>query len=78
MKRAGWGISLLAEDKLEWGVPGLVAWHCSGCDGDLGSVSERLPSLSLGSGGSTFSRFAFDGSPCIAREKAIGSAMAGT
>jgi len=78
MNRAGWGLSLLAEYKLDWGVPGLVAWYYSGDDGDLGNGSERLPYVSLGNGDNKFSRFAFDGNPYIAREGVIGNSMAGT
>jgi len=78
MNRAGWGVSLLAEYKLDWGVPGLVAWYYSGDDDDLGNGSERLPYVSLGNGDNKFSRFAFDGNPYIAREGAIGNSMAGT
>jgi hypothetical protein len=78
MNRAGWGISLLAEYKLDWGVPGLVAWYYSGDDDDLGNGSERLPYVSLGNGDNKFSRFAFDGNPYIAREGVIGNSMAGT
>jgi hypothetical protein len=78
MNRAGWGISLLAEYKMDWGVPGLVAWYYSGDDGDLGNGSERLPYVSLGNGDNGFSSFAFDGNKYIAREGLIGSSMAGT
>ncbi len=78
MNRAGWGISLLAEYKMDWGVPGLVAWYYSGDDSDLGNGSERLPYVSLGNGDNKFSRFAFDGNPYIAREGVIGNSMAGT
>ncbi len=78
MNRAGWGASLLFEYKLDWGVPGLYGWYYSGDNGDLGDGSERLPYVSLGNGDNKFSRFAFDGNPYIAREKAIGNSMAGT
>lgn len=78
MNRAGWGVSLLAEYKLDWGVPGLVAWYYSGDNADIGNGSERLPYVSLGNGDNKFSRFAFDGNPYIAREGVIGNSMAGT
>ena len=78
MNRAGWGVSLLAEYKMDWGIPGLVAWYYSGDDGDLGNGSERLPYVSLGNGDNGFSSFAFDGNKYIAREGIIGSSMAGT
>ena len=78
MNRAGWGASLLFEYKMDWGIPGLYGWYYSGDNGDLGDGSERLPYLSLGNGDNGFSRYAFDGNPYIAREKAIGSSMAGT
>ncbi len=78
LNRAGWGVSLLAEYKLDWGVPGLVGWYYSGDDDDLGNGSERLPYVSLGNGDNKFSRFAFDGNPYIAREGVIGNSMAGT
>ena len=77
MNRAGWGASLLFEYKMDWGIPGLYGWYYSGDNGDLGDGSERLPYLSLGNGDNGFSRYAFDGNPYIAREKAIGSSMAG-
>ena len=78
LNRAGWMAALLLEYKLDWGIPGLVAWYSSGDNSNLGDGSERMPNLSLGNGDNDFSYYAFDGHPYIAREGAIGNSMSGT
>ena len=78
LNRAGWMATLLVEYKLDWGIPGLVAWYASGDNSNLGDGSERMPYLSLGNGDNQFSNFAFDGHPYIAREGALGASMTGT
>ncbi len=78
MNRAGWLAALLLEYKLDWGIPGLVAWYASGDDDDLGNGSERMPYLSVNNGDNRFSNYAFDGHPYIGREGRLGSTMAGT
>ena len=78
LNRAGWMAALLLEYKMDWGIPGLVAWYASGDNSNLGDGSERMPYLSLGNGDNDFSYFAFDGHPYIAREGVLGSSMAGT
>lgn len=78
LNRAGWMATLLVEYKLDWGVPGLVAWYASGDNSNLGDGSERMPYLSLGNGDNDFSYYAFDGHPYIAREGAMGPSMTGT
>lgn len=78
LNRAGWMAALLLEYKLDWGIPGLVAWYASGDNSNLGDGSERMPYLSLGNGDNDFSYYAFDGHPYIAREGAIGNSMSGT
>ncbi len=78
LNRAGWMAALLLEYKMDWGIPGLVAWYSSGDNSDLGDGSERMPYLSTGNGDNDFSYYAFDGNPYISREGAIGTSMAGT
>lgn len=78
LSRDGWMVALLLEYKLDWGIPGLVAWYASGDNSNLGDGSERMPYLSLNNGDNDFSMYAFDGHPYIAREGAIGNSMAGT
>ena len=78
MNRAGWMVALLLEYKMDWGIPGLVAWYASGDNSNLGDGSERMPTLSLGNGDNDFSYYAFDGHPYIAREGVLGASMTGT
>ncbi len=78
MNRAGWLAALLVEYKMDFGIPGLVAWYASGDDDDLGNGSERMPYISVSNGDNSFSNFAFDGGQYISREGTIGSTMAGT
>lgn len=78
LNRAGWMVALLLEYKLDWGIPGLVAWYASGDNSNLGDGSERMPYLSLGNGDNDFSYYAYDGHPGIAREGVLGSSMTGT
>ncbi len=44
--RAGWLIKALAEYKMDWGTPGILAWYASGDDDDAKNGSERMPSIS--------------------------------
>lgn len=78
LNRAGWMGALLIEYKLDWSIPGLLAWYASGDDDNLGNGSERLPMLDTGGNNNAFSRFAFDGDTHIAREGTVGTGMDGT
>ena len=75
--RSGWILSGLFEYKMEWGIPGIVAWYASGDDRNPSNGSERLPGLGTNNTNG-FSNFAFDGDPYIARDTVIGDSMAGT
>ena len=77
MNRSGWILSALFEYKMDWGIPGIVAWYGSGDDGNPSNGSERMPSLGANNANG-FSNFAFDGDPYIARDSVIGHSMAGT
>lgn len=44
--RQGWLIKGLAEYKMDWGTPGILAWYASGDDGNVKNGSERMPSIS--------------------------------
>jgi hypothetical protein len=61
LNRSGWWINLLAEYKLDWGVPGLIAWWGSGDDGDIKNGSERLPIFNIGNSNLMLSTFGFNG-----------------
>ena len=75
--RSGWILSALFEYKMDWAIPGIVAWYASGDDGNPSNGSERLPALGTNNTNG-FSNFAFDGDPYIARDTVIGDSMAGT
>lgn len=45
-ERKGWLIKGLAEYKMDWGTPGILAWYASGDDGNVKNGSERMPALS--------------------------------
>ena len=75
--RSGWILSALFEYKMDWGIPGIVAWYASGDDGNPSNGSERLPALGANNTNG-FSNFAFDGDKYIARDAVIGNSMAGT
>lgn len=77
MNRQGWFATLLAEYKLDWGIPGIYGWYSSGDDDDPSNGSERLPTLD-GNNTNKYSNFAFDGDPYIARDSVVGHDMAGT
>ena len=77
LNRQGWFATLLAEYKLDWGIPGLYGWYSSGDDANPANGSERMPSLD-GNNTNKYSNFAFDGDPYIARDAVIGDGMAGT
>ena len=77
MNREGWLASLLLEYKLDWGTPGLYGWYSTGDDSNPRNGSERMPTV-YANGNNDFSNFAFNGTPYIAREKALGSTMVGT
>ena len=59
--RSGWFINLLAEYKLDWGVPGLYGWWGSGDDGSIKNGSERLPIFSINNSNLMLSTFGFNG-----------------
>ncbi len=42
-QRSGFVIKALAEYKMDWGTPSIMAWYGSGDDGDLRNGSERMP-----------------------------------
>ena len=44
-ERQGWVAKALVEYKLDWGVPGIMAWYGSGDDGNVKNGSERMPSI---------------------------------
>ncbi|MBQ3059309.1 MAG: outer membrane homotrimeric porin [Desulfovibrio sp.] len=77
LNRSGWILSGLFEYKMDWGIPGIVAWYASGDNGNPADGSERLPSFGANNT-NQFSNFAFDGDPYIARDAVIGHNMAGT
>lgn len=77
LARAGWYASLLAEYKLDWGIPGIYAWYSSGDDGDFKNGSERMPTLRA-NGQNGFSSFAGTGNPYIARGGLLGLDLIGT
>ena len=62
LNRSGWYINLLAEYKLDWGVPGLYFWWASGDDSNPKNGSERLPMLAQNTGDYPLSNFGFSGS----------------
>ncbi len=76
--RAGFYVSVLAEYKLDWGVPGIYAWYSSGDDDDLDNGSERMPTISGSNGRNQFSSFASNGSRYLDREDVIGEFLVGT
>ena len=75
--RHGWFASLLAEYKLDWGIPGIYGWYSSGDDGNPANGSERMPVIHA-NGNNGFSNFAFNGNPYIARESTLSKSMIGT
>ena len=75
--RAGWILSGLFEYKMDWGIPGIVAWYASGDDGNPANGSERLPAVGTNNTNG-FSNIAFDGDPYNSRDAVIGNSMAGT
>ena len=50
LTRQGWLLSGIAEYKLDYVTPGLIAWYGSGDNSDTMDGSERLPTLSPGWG----------------------------
>lgn len=44
--RQGWLMKGLIEYKMDWGVPGILAWYASGDDSNPRNGSERIPSIS--------------------------------
>ena len=77
LNRSGWLASVLFEYKMDWAIPGIVAWYGSGDDSNPANGSERLPTFG-GNNTNSFSNFAFDGDPYIARDAVLGNSMAGT
>ena len=53
LTRQGWLLSGIAEYKLDYVTPGLIAWYGSGDNSDTMDGSERLPTLSPGWGATT-------------------------
>ncbi len=42
-QRSGFVVKALAEYKMDWGTPSIMAWYGSGDGGDLKNGSERMP-----------------------------------
>ncbi len=79
LNRAGWLVSGLVEYKMDWGIPGIVAWYASGDDDNPKNGSERMPVAGNNSTNNAFSNFAFNGQPYLGdRESIIGKSMVGT
>lgn len=79
--RRGWTGALLAEYRLDWGVPGIYGWYASGEDGNASNGSERLFVLSPlnFSGRNDFSALAFYGAQNqIARQALLSNTFVGT
>ncbi|QCC85811.1 hypothetical protein DDIC_07975 [Desulfovibrio desulfuricans] len=78
--RRGWLASLVLEYKMNWGIPGLVAWYTSGDDDDTSNGSERMPYTNVDEiGYGSFGSYAFfGGRPSTDRNSMIGHSMAGT
>ena len=77
LNRSGWLASALFEYKMDWAIPGIVAWYGSGDDSNPANGSERMPGFGYNNT-NNFSNFAFDGDPYIARDGVMGNSMAGT
>ena len=65
MDRHGWYINVLAEYKLDWGVPGLYAWWASGDNGNPRDGSERMPVFVAATPDNMLSTFGHTGSPAV-------------
>jgi len=65
LNRQGWYLNVLAEYKLDWGVPGIYAWWGSGDNGNPRDGSERMPVLSVETPDNMLSTFGFDGSQSV-------------
>lgn len=78
--RKGWLASLVMEYKLDWGIPGIVAWYTSGDDDSTSNGSERMPYTCVDEiGYGSFGSYAFfGGRPSTDRNSLIGHSMAGT
>jgi len=62
LNRQGWFLNVLAEYKLDWGVPGIYAWWGSGDNSNPRDGSEKMPLLANHSGDYPMSNFGFNGS----------------
>ena len=81
LNRSGWFVNILAEYKLDWGVPGLLAWWGSGDDSNPKNGSERMPVFSIDNNGNNgMSSFGFGQkySFGINKNAPLGSDYAGT
>jgi hypothetical protein len=79
MNRQGWYINLLAEYKLDWGVPGLYFLWGSGDSDSPSDGSGRMPVASNATPDNQLSTFWLNGSPTIGSwDGASGSAYVGT
>ena len=61
LNRSGWFLNLLAEYKLDLGVPGLYVWWGSGDSGDVKNGSGRMPVISINNTNMMLSTFGFNG-----------------
>ena len=61
LNRHGWFINVLAEYKLDWGVPGLYFWWGSGDDSNPSNGSERMPYMGNTNQNMKLSNFGFNG-----------------
>ena len=71
LDRSGWHVNLLAEYKLDWGVPGIYFWYGSGDDGNPRNGSEQMPVFDVGNPNSGFSTFGMSGSPQTATPESV-------
>ena len=75
LTREGWLLSGIAEYKLDYVTPGLIAWYGSGDNSDTMDGSERLPTLSPGWGATTLG---WDGAYGISDGAVLNNTPAGT
>jgi hypothetical protein len=79
LNRKGWYSALLAEYKLDWGIPGIYGWYSSGDDDNIKNGSERLPNIEANNESTNaMSSFGTLGTWTLGRDTLIGSTFAGT
>ena len=75
LKRSGWLIEGVAEYKLDFMTPGIVAWYSSGDDSNPYDGSERMPSVH---GSSILTSYGFDGDYSLSVCDFLGNNLIGT